>query len=93
MPHEDFDGADRIFAEMREMKIKPKRISYLRFINGCFKAKEAERAYGKLQRARARARALALALALTLTLTLTLSLALALTLTLTLTPALTLTLT
>lgn len=45
----DFDGADQIFAEMREMKIKPKRITYLRFINGCFKAKEAERAYGKLQ--------------------------------------------
>ena len=47
----DFDGADQIFAEMRELKpaIKPKRISYLRFINGCFRAKEAERAYAKLQ--------------------------------------------
>ena len=35
---------------MRETKpdIKPKRITYLRFINGCFKAKEGERAYGKL---------------------------------------------
>lgn len=47
----DFDGADQLFVEMREADppIKPKRISYLRFINGCFRAKEGDRAFAKLQ--------------------------------------------
>ena len=49
------------------MKIKPKRITYLRFINGCFKAKEAERAYSKLQPTLTLPLALNLSLSLTLT--------------------------
>ena len=39
----DFDGAEQIFAEMREANIKPKRITYLRFINGCFKVRTRRR--------------------------------------------------
>lgn len=44
----DFPAAEHLFTEMREQGVKPMRMTYLRFINGCFKGAEPERAYSML---------------------------------------------
>lgn len=44
----DFVAAEHLFTEMREQGVKPMRMTYLRYINGCFKGAEPERAYAML---------------------------------------------
>jgi len=41
----DYDGAQAFFAEMRVKGVNPTRYTFYRYINGCFRGNEAERAY------------------------------------------------
>lgn len=44
----DFVAAEGLFSEMRQRGVKPQRVTYLYYVNGCFRAEDAQRAYQML---------------------------------------------
>merc|ERR1719506_1925159 len=45
----DFEAADGLFTTMRERNVTARGQTYLKYISGCFEAKEPERAYQMLK--------------------------------------------